>query len=348
MRITLGPGESKDFEQEVDIHYALGDSLSAGRYKPAILFRHEDATYEIPAGAVDFPSNVDDVAYSAAARVEGGYLRGSAVVINRRDTPIRVSYGACAFRLRAYAGELRTSEPVWLSEAREPWGGQMMYGCPGYLTERQLAPRETLAAGEFSFRAPLIEVLGDSLPDARDWFTARIRINGEWLPEVAAGSANLVLPREPLPVSRTARSITFDARSEIGRDNAGQRVVRAILTAERTGPQRRARPGMPPPPPSASGLRLSAACPVVLYVYRDRARRDNAPRSGEPDWRSREDCGPELQQRAFYNGQPQRFDLEFPVSSILGARLRPGRYHFAVVVQAEGRRIFLSAGAADL
>lgn len=105
-------------------------------------------------------------------------------------------------------------------------------------------------------------MLGDSLPDGRYWFTARIRINGERLPEVSAGSGNLVLPREPLPVSRTARSITLDARSEIGRDNAGQRVV--------------------------------------------------------------------------------------PVSSILGAGLRRGRYHIAVVVQAEGRRIFLSAGAAEL
>jgi hypothetical protein len=105
---------------------------------------------------------------------------------------------------------------------------------------------------------------------------------------------------------------------------------------------------MPPPQPSGSLVRLSARCPVALYVYRDRARRDNAPRSGEPDWKSRDDCGPELQQRAFYNGQPQRFELEAPVSSILGGPLRPGPYHFAVVVHAEGRRIFLSAGDAEL
>ena len=345
MSITLGAGESRDFEEQVDIYQVLGDSLSTGRYQPSIVFRHEDATYEIPAGEVDLPSNLDDVAYSAAVRIEDGQLRGSAVVTNRRRTPIRISYGACSFHLRAYAGSLRTTDPVWRSEAREPWGGRMAYGCPGVGYERELAPRENL---EFGFRAPLIEVLGDSLPDGRYWFTGTVRINGEWLPEVDAGSVTIVLPRDPLAVSRTARSITFEARTEVSEDNTGQRVVRAIMIAERTGPQRRARPGMPPPPPSGTLVRLSAGCPVVLFVYRDRARRDNAPRSGEPDWKSREDCGPEYQKRGFYNGQPQQFNLEVPVSTILGARLRPGRYHFAVVVQAEGKRIFLSAGDAEL
>ena len=309
MSIGLGPGESRDFEQQVRIYQVLGDSLSTGRYQPSIVFRHEDATYEIPAGEVDLPSNLEDVAYSARVRIENGQLRGSAVVTNRRKTPIRISYGACSLHLRAYAGSLRTTDPVWRSEAREPWGGRMAYGCPAMLMERELAPRENL---EFGFRASLIEVLGDSLPDGRYWFSATVQINGEWLPEVEAGSVAIVLPREPLPVSRTARSITYDARTEVSRDAAGQRVVRAIMTAERTGPQRRARPGMPPPPPSGSLVRLSAGCPVVLYAYRDRARRNNAPRSGEPDWKSREDCGPELQKRGFYNGQPQRFDLEVP------------------------------------
>ena len=47
-------------------------------------------------------------------------------------------------------------------------------------------------------------------------------------------------------------------------------------------------------------------------------------------------------------GESRTLAAETTVREILGNRLPPGRYYFAVAVQREGTRFFVSAGEANL
>jgi hypothetical protein len=93
---------------------------------------------------------------------------------------------------------------------------------------------------------------------------------------------------------------------------------------------------------------MSAQCPVVLHVYRTREARDQAPRAGPPAWTSHPRCGPEMQEYSLSRGESRTWRVQASSRQILGAGLPPGRYYFAVVVNHEGTRTFLSAGDAQL
>jgi hypothetical protein len=86
----------------------------------------------------------------------------------------------------------------------------------------------------------------------------------------------------------------------------------------------------------------------MLFVYRDRARRDAAPCSGEPDWRSAWRCEGGFNEAWLNGGQSWMLEGEATAQEILGDSLPPGRYYFAAVVQTEGQKIYLSAGDANL
>ena len=85
----------------------------------------------------------------------------------------------------------------------------------------------------------------------------------------------------------------------------------------------------------------------LLYAYRDRARRDAAPRSGAADW-AQAACGTQQQQVGMSRGETRTLSTIVAARDLLGPSLPAGRYYFALSVQAEGNRVFLSAGEADL
>jgi hypothetical protein len=91
---------------------------------------------------------------------------------------------------------------------------------------------------------------------------------------------------------------------------------------------------------------------VRLVAYRDRARRDDAPRSGAPDWEQPlAGCADATQDVLFHADAPRAFETSATAREILGGALPAGRYYFAVYVRAGGaggRRVFLSAGEGDL
>ncbi|HEV2148806.1 MAG TPA: hypothetical protein VGR37_15485 [Longimicrobiaceae bacterium] len=333
MRLALGPGESRTFGRQADVWRILGESLPPGRYALAVLFRLADRTLEIPAGEVELSPRLEGLAFRAETRVKGRELHAEASVTNTTARPVYVEYGACALHLRAYRTPARAGEPAWRSERREPWEGTMGYACPSYLASHTLAPGETFSPKELRLRVPLVEVLGDSLTDGRYYFTASLRLNFRPTPEFPAGSAELSLPRPTLPSSRTADFVTYRAATDVV--STAPRTVRTRVTATLTHA-------------GSSLLRYSADCPLVVHAYRDRARRDAAPRSGEPDWKSERSCGPGLQQMTLHRGESRTFEVRATAREILGAGLPPGRYYFAAVVGAEGRRVFLSAGEAEL
>lgn len=94
--------------------------------------------------------------------------------------------------------------------------------------------------------------------------------------------------------------------------------------------------------------KFSRDCPILIYAYRDRARRDAAPRSGAADWTQPATCSAEHTTAPMQRGGTQSFDTSAPARTILGASLPSGKYYFAISVGVEGSRVFLSAGEADL
>jgi hypothetical protein len=348
-RFVLGPGESRTFVARTGVWRILGDSVPPGRYAFAAVFRLADQTLEIPAGEVVLPDRLAGLRFRTEIRLVGTELHAASSVTNTTSRAIYLEYGACALSLHAYRSAARSGAPVWRSDRRAPWerlgprerrGG---YGCPAYLRARALAPGATLERREFQLRVPLIEILGDSLLDGRYYFSAIVRLNDGHTPEIPSGSATLALPREPLPSSRVAGSVTYTAATEVV-DSASSPTIRATVTVLLPQHPEALRRGIE----NASLRRYSRNCPLVLHVYRDRARRDAAPRSRAPDWTSARDCGTELQELVLRGDEPRTFEVRATSREILGDRLPLGRYYFAVAVHHEHRTIYLSAGEANL
>jgi hypothetical protein len=341
--LVLSPGESRTFVASTDVWRILGDSLPPGRYAFAAVFRLADQTLEIPAGEVVLPDRLAGLRFRTEIRLVGTELRAASSVTNTTSRAIYLEYGACALRLRAYRSPARSGAPVWRSERRGPWERRGGYACPAYLKTGALAPGATLQSREFRLRVPLIEILGDSLLDGRYYFSAIVRLNHGHTREIPSGSAMLALPREPLPSSRVAGSAMYTAATDVV-DSVSSPTIRATVTVVLPQHPEALRRGIE----NASLQRYSRNCPLVLHAYRDRARRDAAPRSGAPDWTSARDCGTELQEFVLRGDEPRTFEVRATAREILGERLPPGRYYFAIAVHHEHRTIYLAAGEAEL
>jgi hypothetical protein len=256
-----------------------------------------------------------------------------AALTNATADSLRLEYGACALGVRGYRTAERTAPPAWDARLRAPYEGGYGYMCQGYAVFATLRPGQTLRARELSGRYSVAELLGDSLPDGRYHLTVSLDVRGAPVAEVHAGAVHLSFPgRPPLPASRVARLVAYRAEARVLPGGG----VRAEVTATLSGGQ-------------GALVRYPADCPVTLHAYRDRARRDAAPRSGPADWSGpARRCGPGEQRLRMERGEPHTFVVEASSAEILGTRLPPGRYFLAVRVQGEGVRTWLSAGDAVL
>jgi hypothetical protein len=326
--IPLRAGESREFESGIDADRLLGDSLPPGRYYLSATFRLRDRTIEIPAGDVVLSTGLDALRYRASTGVAGSTLHGRGVVINAGASPISVEYGSCALRLRAYRTAARTGPPAWRSEGRQPYGGGGFYACDLAGRGAVIAPGDSLA--RFGVESPVIEVLGDSLPDGRYYFTAVIELNSGASPEIPAGETQLSARRRAMGPERISGVMTFRANPEFSNGGVQVAVTGRLSHADGALEQ------------------MSAECPVVLHAYRTREERDRAPRAGPPAWTSHSRCGREMQEYSLSRGESRTWRVQASSPQILDAGLPPGRYYFAVVVNHEGTRTFLLAGDAQL
>ncbi|MDQ3309886.1 MAG: hypothetical protein M3497_07140 [Gemmatimonadota bacterium] len=335
-RLSLTPRASRQFATTAETWQILGELVPAGRYHFSVLFRLADQTLELPAGIVELKSPHEGLAYRATTRLVPGtpdtlMTRVTAANITRR--PIHIEYGGCALQVRAYRSAARSGQPVWRSEGRQPVDGTSSYTCPLYAASATIAPDESFSPREFSLRVPVPEVLADSLLNGRYHFSVSLHLNRIQTPAFPAGEAELALRRPSLAATRTAESITYRANTEA--TSASPLIIRTQVTAV-------------PAHPGGARLRYSADCPVILFVYHSRARRDAAPRSGEPDWRSARSCQGGFSEEWLNGGQSWTLGGEATTQEILGDSLPPGRYYFAAVVQTDRQRVFLSAGEANL
>ncbi len=119
------------------------------------------------------------------------YLSTSAKVTNEGVLPVHLEYGTCTVRVLAYLDESRRGAPVWNSDYREPYHSSVKYGCTLQLILRDLQPAESL---DFGFSSPLIELVGDSLPNGRYYLSADVRIsNNPTFQHIPAGLVDVVL-----------------------------------------------------------------------------------------------------------------------------------------------------------
>lgn len=258
-------------------------------------------------------------------------LRTMVTLANQSASPLHVEYGACATRVLAFRTADRDAISVWDSNQRRLWDSGQPLICLLYLASATIQPGADFSPGELTLEVPLMEVLGDSLPDGHYYFQASVGFsNRAAMTNILAGDAELVLPRPPLATTRRSFILEWQA--------APVSVSDGLVHATVTGTVVNANTAL---------VEIGRDCPVLIRAYRDRARRDASPRSGAPDW-SQPACGSAMQTETVARGDKQTLEAVVPVRDILGASLTPGTYYFAVVVSAEGMQMTMSAGELDL
>lgn len=275
----------------------LGDSLPPGPYHFTALVEARGDTFAVPGGRVFLsPDTLPPVRdrralrYSVETRVEETAPRElvtRVAVTNTGPRRVEVQFGACSLNLRAYRHPARTGRPAFRSERRAPpfeRGQGFGYACPLYLAGTVIAPGDTITPREFTLRIPFPEILGDSLPDGRYYFTAEL----EWLADrptagldhdtvrLAAGEADLTSRVDPLPAERTVHGVRYVARTERVAGQPGK--LRLSVAATNTG----ARDAVVGATPSA------ADCPMQLNGYATRERRDAWYLYATSEWTTRE------------------------------------------------------------
>jgi hypothetical protein len=245
--------------------------------------------------------------------------------------PAHLEYGACATRVLAYRTAARDAIPVWDSNKRRGWDFGQPVVCLLYLVATTLPPGASLSPGEFTLGVPLMDVLGDSLPDGHYYFTASVGFsNRAAITDIPAGEAELALARPPLATTRRSFIMQWTAMPATLSDGA--------VHASATGTVVNANSAL---------VALERNCPVLIRLYRDRARRDAAPRSGAPDW-SQPGCASATEKTGMVRGETKTFETAFPVREMLGSSLPSGKYYFAVLVKGDGMEMLLSAGELEL
>ena len=187
--VVLAPGESRTFHAEGFRAAISRDTLPNARvYVFAAVDRLRDLL-DVPAGPVDVVSPNRGLVLTGSTAVTGSdadSLTARVTITNTNTESVRIEYGACSMQLLAYRSRARQGTAVWNSNAR--FGGRV--GCPAYLVVGVVRPEETASPKEFNAAYTVREVLGDSLPSGRYYFSAHVRLN--WREsDIPAGDAEL-------------------------------------------------------------------------------------------------------------------------------------------------------------
>jgi hypothetical protein len=177
--VVLEPGDSSILTAEGFRLTGSEDTLPNGRvYVFAAVDRVRDLV-NVPAGPIDISSPNAGLSFLASTSVVGANadtVRTRVTFRNTNALPVRLEYGACSLDVLAYRTAERNGRPAWDSRLRSAGKG-VVYGCPAYLAVDAVAPGEAKSPPQFNAAYAVREILGDSLPDGRYYFMARIRLN---------------------------------------------------------------------------------------------------------------------------------------------------------------------------
>jgi len=125
---------------------------------------------------------IQGATFSASTSADGSTVRTEVSVINNQSSPIEIDIqgGGCRVRLLAYRNASRSGVPAWDYDIWSPNCSDRGF---------QL-PLDAGESGEFTNSVLVSDVLGDSLPDGRYYFVARLRTGDEDFP-IQAGDAVL-------------------------------------------------------------------------------------------------------------------------------------------------------------
>jgi hypothetical protein len=214
-----------------------------------------------------------------------------------------------------------------------------------------LEPGET--DERFGRRLPLLEFLGDSLPDGRYHFTASMAWFQPPSPEkgnsredtvhLPAGDAELARPRGPLPSRQTVGPWTVSAGTRVISTEPHRLLFTLALT--NTGREPALFPGSTSPPCAA------------LEVYRTLIKQEDPYRDGRKlegarVWSPR-GCVLRLEPVRLRPGESHTYGARIAARTILGDSLPQGRYHFLTSFSVPGpdrqlEWVVLNAGAARI
>lgn len=192
---------------------APGESVASpvASYSPATVLQHlgepgeyyfalrvvtSADTITFPVIPVDLSFGADQISYRAEPRLQGSdpaELVVETTITNTGTEHLRIEYGDCAMRLRAYHTPEPIGTPAWDSE-RSPdsaASGGVGRVCFSYLKIGQLEPGESHLPSEFRMVTPVSRILGDSQPDGPYYFFALVRLNG-FTQMVPVGAVTLV------------------------------------------------------------------------------------------------------------------------------------------------------------
>ena len=307
----------------------LGDSLAEGWYLPVVRVRADGRVADLPGRPVwvtavrDTAPPVADLTllrYRASTEVSGSTpptLRTTVHLSVAGARNVKAEQGGCAVSLRAYRTPRRTGAPVWDSRRRDHVCGLTLIE---YVIGRGM-PRDRLL-----YEVPVPEMMGDSLPDGRYYFTARVRwpaappLEGqpatrESAVDIPAGDAELTSRIPPLPAEGAAGSFAIRARTRPVAGRPGMFLTTVTVTNRTAGA-------------AYLGTELRSICaPFVAY----RSRRDRDDVSGYPSlratWEPRA-CVIPIPDQWLAPRQSRTFGGRFTARAILGDTLPPGRYFF--------------------
>jgi hypothetical protein len=335
----------------------LGDSLPAGRYRFTALVRLARDTLELNAGQaylsrdtlppLQAPEALAQLRYRADTRVEGGslaQLRTRVVITNAGSRRVKISPSGCGTQVRAFRTSERSGRPVWDSARK----GEVCLLLERYFL---LEPGETNE--QLGRRLPLLEFLGDSLPDGPYFFTAglvwprpsppegrRLREDTVHLP---AGDAELARPRGFFPSRQTVGPWTVSAGTRlISRE---PHMLLFTLTVTNTGRE-----------PAIFLDKMSSSC-AHFEVSRTRIKQQhpyrNMRKTEEARAWSPRGCVLPLKPIRLRPGESHTYGARIAARTILGESLPRGRYFFMTSLSLpgpdrQGEYVILSAGEARL
>lgn len=176
----------------------LGDSLAPGPYRFTVLLHTGGDSVEVNAGRVFVtadprplvrsPRGLTYRVRSVVGDKDGASVQLAIQLINGTDRRVALEYGACLLQLLVHENADRAGPAVWNSAKQLDETGQLPV-CPLYLKFLQLGPGETRKP-EFRAAFPGADILGDSLPVGKYYFTAQLVVGGD-IVDLPAGSGTL-------------------------------------------------------------------------------------------------------------------------------------------------------------